>query len=448
MRMRKPLAMIAALATLVGGMMIDATSAQADNTGNSVSIYVTQDTIKLVSADIHDLTSDKAGTTARQFEYVKLADYAFPTDNAGTKKLALTTNSAIETQIETAIKDALGDTVSIQGDPMTWFSNQTLNADALDKFITSIKGNRDVTKTDVIPTLNTTPESGYYSLTFKATGTAGDTSVLSGPGLYLLFDKTAAYKTDLTGDNCATTYNPLKPILIGTRLNETDFADKTGLMVIDGTATNLPNGLTELKSSKNTNCTPDIHFQKTGVGNDSEYLNGAGFTLKKLADTFDIDTNPVTSTNFDTIWGNAQNFVANSTQTSTSGEQGKANGMFGFTNLSVGKYLIYESTMPTSYPEQFRARLVLTVETQSNGANTTFKFTVTDVDNHGQLTVTDKNGLSNDTAFVYKDVQNLIQLPKTGAEGIALFFVIAALLAGAGVTVFVKSRSTKRALNA
>lgn len=442
MRMRKPLAMIAALATLLGGMMIGATSAQADNTGNSVSIDVTQDTIKLVSTDIHDLTSNKEGTTARQFEYVKLADYAFPTDNTGAKKLALTTNSVIKTQIETAIKAALGSTVTIQGDPMTWFSNQTLQTGQLDTFIDSIKTNVD-NKPTVDPTLNTNAESGYYSLTFNA---SGGTSALDGTGLYLLFDKTTAYNTDSTGDNCATTYNPLKPVLIGTRLNDTDSVSQTGLMVIDGTTTNLPNGLTELKSSKNTNCKPDIHFQKTGVGNDSQYLNGAVFTLKKLTN-FDIDKNPVTSANFDTVWGNDQNFVTDSTQTATSGGQNKGNGMFGFTNLSVGTYLILESTMPTSYPGQFRARLVLTVTSQLNGANTTFKFTVTDVDNRGQLTVAGKDGLSDGTAFVYKDVQNLTQLPKTGAEGIALFFAIAALLGGACVTVFVKSRKTKQLLN-
>lgn len=444
MRMRKPLAMIAALATLLGGMMIGATSAQADNTGNSVSIDVTQDTIKLVSTDIHDLTSNQEGTTARQFEYVKLADYAFSTDNTGAKKLALTTNSAIKMQIETAIKAALGDTVTIQGDPMTWFSNQTLQTGQLDTFIDSIKTNVG-NKLTVDPTLNTNAESGYYSLTFNA---SGGTSALEGTGLYLLLDKTTAYDTDSTGDNCVTTYNPLKPVLIGTRLNDADFVSQTGLMVIDGTTTNLPNGLTELKSSKNTNCKPDIHFQKTGVGNDSQYLNGAGFTLKKLTDTFGIDKNPVTSANFDAVWGSDQNFVTDSTQTATSGGQNKGNGMFGFTNLSVGTYLIYETQMPnTSYPDKYRARLILTVESQTQGANTMLKFIVTDVDDHGQLTTDGKTGLSDESAFVYKDVQNLTQLPKTGAEGIALFFAIAALLGGAGVMVFVKSRKTKQLLN-
>ena len=43
---------------------------------------------------------------------------------------------------------------------------------------------------------------------------------------------------------------------------------------------------------------------------------------------------------------------------------------------------------------------------------------------------------------------SITQLPLTGAAGTMLFSVIGLLIAGAAVTVFVKSRSTKRALNA
>ena len=46
------------------------------------------------------------------------------------------------------------------------------------------------------------------------------------------------------------------------------------------------------------------------------------------------------------------------------------------------------------------------------------------------------------------NVKNITQLPLTGAAGTMLFSVIGLLIAGAAVTVFVKSRSTKRALNA
>lgn len=40
------------------------------------------------------------------------------------------------------------------------------------------------------------------------------------------------------------------------------------------------------------------------------------------------------------------------------------------------------------------------------------------------------------------------QLPLTGAAGTILFSAVAVLLAAAGVTVFLKSRSTKRSLRA
>ncbi|PLS25279.1 isopeptide-forming domain-containing fimbrial protein [Bifidobacterium imperatoris] len=55
--------------------------------------------------------------------------------------------------------------------------------------------------------------------------------------------------------------------------------------------------------------------------------------------------------------------------------------------------------------------------------------------------------LNGDT-FTVTNVKNITELPLTGAAGTALFVVVAALIAGAGVTVFAKSRSTKRALEA
>lgn len=46
------------------------------------------------------------------------------------------------------------------------------------------------------------------------------------------------------------------------------------------------------------------------------------------------------------------------------------------------------------------------------------------------------------------NITSVTQLPLTGAAGIAMFGVIAALLVGASVTVYMKSRATKRALRA
>ena len=46
----------------------------------------------------------------------------------------------------------------------------------------------------------------------------------------------------------------------------------------------------------------------------------------------------------------------------------------------------------------------------------------------------------NTTAKTVKNVKSITQLPLTGAAGTTLFTVVALLVAGAGVTVAVKSR--------
>lgn len=50
--------------------------------------------------------------------------------------------------------------------------------------------------------------------------------------------------------------------------------------------------------------------------------------------------------------------------------------------------------------------------------------------------------------YKVKNVKSITQLPPTGAAGTALFTAITLLLAGAGVAVTFKSRSTSRALRA
>ena len=59
--------------------------------------------------------------------------------------------------------------------------------------------------------------------------------------------------------------------------------------------------------------------------------------------------------------------------------------------------------------------------------------------------MTFENGYAN---IVVKNVKKITQLPLTGAAGTMLFTVVAVLLAGVAATVFAKSRSTKRTLDA
>lgn len=70
-------------------------------------------------------------------------------------------------------------------------------------------------------------------------------------------------------------------------------------------------------------------------------------------------------------------------------------------------------------------------------------FTVSFNDNAAVLSKTDASdpwGLVNTTDKIVKNVKSITQLPLTGAAGTTLFTVVALLVAGAGVTVAVKSR--------
>ena len=67
-------------------------------------------------------------------------------------------------------------------------------------------------------------------------------------------------------------------------------------------------------------------------------------------------------------------------------------------------------------------------------------FTVTIDRNGGATFGEDAFGLVNTTDKTVKNIKSITQLPLTGAAGTTLFTVVALLVAGAGVTVAVKSR--------
>lgn len=108
------------------------------------------------------------------------------------------------------------------------------------------------------------------------------------------------------------------------------------------------------------------------------------------------------------------------------------NGVVKFDGLKAGSYTVTETAVADGY-QDFKA-----------------SFTVA-IDENGNVTFagTDSWGLApKDSAADYKvtNVKSVFELPKTGAAGIALFVVIAALLGGAAATVYAKSRRTSRAL--
>ena len=160
-----------------------------------------------------------------------------------------------------------------------------------------------------------------------------------------------------------------------------------------------------------------FQFTKIGVDKDADALAGAKFIVKKGGSYLAQDENGA--------WSLAEN--KNSAKVFTSAE---TTGLVQIKGLAAGTYTVEETEAPTSYAQNFKVT-----------------FTVV-IDNDGKVTFTQDalkqvtplmNGTTNATATV-KNVKSITQLPLTGAAGTTLFTVVALLVAGAGVTVAVKSR--------
>ena len=158
-----------------------------------------------------------------------------------------------------------------------------------------------------------------------------------------------------------------------------------------------------------------FQFKKIGVDNDANALAGAQFVVKKKDGKFlkqDTESKAWSSVDDQT---NATVF--------TSG----ADGLVQFKGLAAGDYTVMETNAPNGYAQNFK--VTFDVSIAENGT-VTFK-----QDLLHQVTLP-----TDDQIVTVKNVKSITQLPLTGAAGTTLFTVVALLLAGAGVTVVVKSR--------
>ena len=158
-----------------------------------------------------------------------------------------------------------------------------------------------------------------------------------------------------------------------------------------------------------------FQFKKIGVDNDANALAGAQFVVKKKDGKFlkqDTESKAWSSVDDQT---NATVF--------TSG----ADGLVQFKGLAAGDYTVMETNAPNGYAQNFK--VTFDVSIAENGT-VTFK-----QDLLHQVTLP-----TDDQIATVKNVKSITQLPLTGAAGTTLFTVVALLVAGAGVTVAVKSR--------
>lgn len=205
-------------------------------------------------------------------------------------------------------------------------------------------------------------------------------------------------------------------------------------IVVSYTGTVTKDALTDLNGSVNNKATITTNggtsgagetesktygfqFKKIGVGADENALAGAQFVVKKDDKFLAQDGNGAWSLVNDQK--NAKVFTSANTT-----------GLVQIKGLAAGTYTVEETEAPTGYAQNFKVTFTVVID---NAGKVTFN-----QDALKQVTP-QNNGTASATATV-KNVKSITQLPLTGAAGTTLFTVVALLVAGAGVTVAVKSR--------
>lgn len=213
------------------------------------------------------------------------------------------------------------------------------------------------------------------------------------------------------------------------------FADAKSLagktIVVSYTGTVTKDALTDLGGSVNNKATVKTNggasgegktesktygfqFKKIGVDKDDHALAGAKFVVKKDGKYLKQAKNGA--------WSLVEN--QNEATVFTSADE---TGLVQLKGLAAGTYTVKETAAPNGYAQNFKVTFDVTI-----AENGTVTFTQ---DALKQVTPPTDGQIA-----TVKNVKSITQLPLTGAAGTTLFTVVALLVAGAGVTVAVKSR--------
>lgn len=510
MKMRKLFAGIAAAATLLGGMALGATSAQADGSGTVVKSDVN---FTFTAQDAKQLTN-------RKLDAYKIADYVqygtgsnatYGVQTAGT----VTDNSGIKAALEAAVAGTNKTVPTDGGDLMAWAlaegvlsvdnsADGAWNNSASRKFVESLK-----TTTDKLGTAE------EVDLGAAANGTSATVTLPT--GLYLFVD--ADYSV---GTNGAAT--PSIAILVGsgnvengvlnplteatvTIKNQTTTVSKTvsaatasaGQTVTYTITSKVPQNtqyysdyaytytdtpsagqtvhldslkvtvggsdlnkgkdytVAEGENGKFTVNITSIKQQNAGgeivVTYDAEVTEAEATGRKAVTNTVVLSDNGAKATDSTTITNGQFSFTKTDAQgnalagakfeiegqngastPSTATATSESNGTVTFKGLADGTYKVTETEVPTGFQPNLKAAFTVTI---TNGK--AVKYTGADI--WGLAPSTE---VSDNYTYKVKNVKNVTQLPLTGAAGTTLFTVVALLVAGAGVTVALKSRQRMR----
>lgn len=510
MKMRKLFAGIAAAATLLGGMALGATSAQADGSGTVVKSDVN---FTFTAQDAKQLTN-------RKLDAYKIADYVqygtgsnatYGVQTAGT----VTDNSGIKAALEAAVAGTNKTVPTDGGDLMAWAlaegvlsvdnsADGAWNNSASRKFVESLK-----TTTDKLGTAE------EVDLGAAANGTSATVTLPT--GLYLFVD--ADYSV---GTNGAAT--PSIAILVGsgnvkdgvlnplteatvTIKNQTTTVSKTvsaatasaGQTVTYTITSKVPQNtqyysdyaytytdtpsagqtvhldslkvtvggsdlnkgkdytVAEGENGKFTVNITSIKQQNAGdeivVTYDAEVTEAEATGRKAVTNTVVLSDNGAKATDSTSITNGQFSFTKTDAQgnalagakfeiegqngastPSTATATSESNGTVTFKGLADGTYKVTETEVPAGFQPNLKAAFTVTI---TNGK--AVKYTGADI--WGLAPSTE---VSDNYTYKVKNVKNVTQLPLTGAAGTTLFTVVALLVAGAGVTVALKSRQRVR----
>lgn len=503
MKMRKLFAGIAAAATLLGGMALGATSAQADGSGTVVKSDVN---FTFTAQDAKQLTN-------RKLDAYKIADYVqygtgsnatYGVQTAGT----VTDNSGIKAALEAAVAGTNKTVPTDGGDLMAWAlaegvlsvdnsADGAWNNSASRKFVESLKTTTDKLGTAEEVDLGAAANGTSATVTLPAglylfvdadysVGTNGaatpSIAILVGSGnvkdgvLNPLTEATVAIKNQTTAVTKKVNGEDVITASVGQKVTytitskvpqNTQYYSDYGYTYTDTPSAGQTVNLNSLKVKvANAELKKDADYTVTGGANGQPFTvairsiqtqrAGAEIAVtynatvtseeaagsKAVTNTVVLSDNGAEATDSTTITNSGFSFTKTDAQgnplagatftirvpgvdgsfTATSDKTGTVT----FKGLADGTYEVNETTVPNGFQQSLKAKFNVIIE------NGEVKFKGTDVWGLAPKESSDK--------YQVKNVKNVTQLPLTGAAGTTLFTVVALLVAGAGVTVALKSR--------
>ena len=525
MKMRKLFAGIAAAATLLGGMALGATSAQADDAAGTP--VTGEATFTFTAETAEQLTNAK-------LKAYKIGDYV-QYGSGENVAYGVVTNSSNKTAVDFALKAAGVDTTDSEVDHLA----AALNAGQLDvsdvrpwasptatrKFADALESEGHLTSgTDVTLSNPVAAQDGSYSATVSlqagiyvfidsavatgsvtqaipmivASGTVADkvlTDPIRGANTVNMKNTNNPEKTKEVNKTSAAIGDTLTYTLTGVVANPAPTAFKftdtpsKGLTIKANSFqffTEEANAERQAEPASNFSVTPTGDFTGNGTASfDVEVENPSAYAGKKIVVTFEAVINdeadvengvvnkldnygtsvqvPTTFGKFEftkvdpdgkgikdvtfqvkdgdtTLYfvkqgdGSYKKAASANTQGATTDVTTGTNGQLSFTGLDKTKtYTVTETKRASDAYLDIMPSFTVSFN-EENGSAVLAK-----------TTTSDPWGLVNTTAKTVKNIKSITQLPLTGAAGTMLFTVVALLVAGAGVTIAIKSRQNAEA---